>query len=120
MTTTYAHSAAPTAGPGAASPVRPVDAVSSVHGGQQVPASAGSHSAALRVDLCGLDYYLRRQRLFAALRALLPGQVLRVLSDRGEDVYWLRYEAEGRMRQRYRWSLPSVLPDAAETLVRLP
>ncbi len=60
MTTTYAHSAAPTAGPGADRPVRPVEAMPSVHGGQPVPASAGSHSAALRVDLCGLDYYLSR------------------------------------------------------------
>lgn len=73
-----------------------------------------------RLDLCGLDYYVRRQRLFVALRALLPGQVLRLTSDQADDVCWLRYEAEARMRQRYRWSLPLDVPGAAEVLVRLP
>lgn len=67
---------------------------------QPVPA------ADLRLDLGGLDYYERRQRLFEALRALRPGRLLRVTSDHIDDVCWLRYEAEARMDQRYRWSVP--------------
>lgn len=74
----------------------------------------------LRVDLCGLDYYGRRQRLFTALRGLQPGQVLQLISDQADDVCWLRYEAEARMAQRYCWSLPSGMPAAVETIVRLP
>lgn len=73
-----------------------------------------------QVDLSGLDYHERRRRLFTALRALQPGQVLRLNSDQADDVYWLRYEAEVRMSQRYYWSLPSGMPGAVETIVRCP
>lgn len=86
----------------------------------QLTATPDEQGPDLRVDLWGLDYYGRRQRLFTALRGLQPGQVLQLISDQADDVCWLRYEAEARMAQRYCWSLPSGMPAAVETIVRLP
>lgn len=86
---------------------------------EETPAT-GERDLDSRVDLCGLDYYGRRQRLFTALRGLQPGQVLQLISEQADDVYWLRYEAEARMAQRYRWSLPTGTPGAVEPIVQLP
>lgn len=85
-------------------------------GRQQQHGSSAEHC----LDLCGLDYYERRQQLLVALRALRPDQVLRLTSDQADDVCWLRYEAEARISQRYRWSLPLETSGAAEIVVRLP
>jgi len=72
------------------------------------------------VDLCGLDYYDRRRRLFVALRTLEPGEEVVLISDRADDVSWLRYEMEARFPQRYCWSLPQESHGTAHTTVRLP
>lgn len=73
------------------------------------------------LNLCDLDYYERRRRLFAALRALRPGERLRLVSDHcGGDVCWLRYELEARMRQHYCWSLPADSNGVALVTVKLP
>lgn len=81
---------------------------------------AAGHQGLVRVDLRALDYHDRRQRLLSALRALAPGEEMQVLSDRDADVYWLRYEIEVRMPQRYRWSLPREDVGTTRTTVRLP
>jgi len=104
-------------GPGDERPVRLADTAPTAHGRERE--QEGS-SAEHRLSLRGLGYYVRRERLFAALRALLPGQVLRLTADRAGDVRWLRYEVEARMSQRYRWSLPLDVAGAAEIVVRLP
>ena len=72
------------------------------------------------VDLCGLDYYERRRRLFVALHTLEPGEEVQLISDRADDVSWLRYEMEARIPQRYCWSLPQESHGTALTTVRLP
>jgi uncharacterized protein (DUF2249 family) len=77
-------------------------------------------SAHRHVALEGLDYYARRRRLFTALRGLAPGQQMELSSDRVEDVYWLRYEMEARMPQRYCWSAPLEGSDTARVVVGLP
>jgi len=73
-----------------------------------------------QVELSGLDYYDRRRRLFTALRSLKPGQEVQLSSDHAEDVYWLRYEMEARMPQRYSWSAPLETSDTARVVVGLP
>src|SRR3954451_24629624 len=77
-------------------------------------------SEARDVALNRLDYYAHRRRLFTALRSLAPGQEMELSSDRAEDVYWLRYELEARMSQRYSWPAPLETPAAARVIVRLP
>lgn len=72
------------------------------------------------VDLCGLDYYERRRRLFDALRTLEPGEEVQLISDRADDVYWLRYEMEARIPQRYCWSLLQEGYGTTRTTVGLP
>lgn len=56
------------------------------------------------LDLRGLDFAVRRRRLFAALRDLRPTEQLRLTSAHAEDLYWLRYEMEARIGRRYCWS----------------
>lgn len=73
-----------------------------------------------QIDLCGQDYYERRGRLFAALLTLEPGEEVQLVSDRADDVSWLRYEMEARIPRRYCWSLPQERLGTARTTVRLP
>ena len=80
----------------------------------------GGHSGPPRVDLCGLDYYDRRRCLFAALGTLEQGEQVQLVSDRADDVSWLRYEMEARLPQRYCWSLPQECYGTAHITVRLP
>lgn len=78
----------------------------------------GGRRGAGRVDLCGLDYGDRRRRLFSALRDLDPGEQLHLISDRADDVLWLRYEVEARIAERYFWSLPDEGLETARFTVR--
>ncbi|HET7326598.1 MAG TPA: hypothetical protein VFJ14_04850 [Nocardioidaceae bacterium] len=70
------------------------------------------------VDLRGLDYYARRQRLLEALRDLPDRGEVCLISDRAADVHWLRYEVEARTTRRYGWSLPAETSGGAHTIVR--
>ena len=72
------------------------------------------------VDLCGLDYYARRRSLFATLSSLEPGEEVQLVSDRADDMSWLRYEWEARIPERYCWSLPQENNGTAQITVRLP
>lgn len=81
------------------------------------PAEPADH---LWVDLCGLDYYARRRSLFATLGSLEPGEEVQLVSDRADDMSWLRYEWEARIPQRYCWSLPQENNGTAQITVRLP
>ena len=72
------------------------------------------------VNLCGLDYYERRSRLFNALQTLEKGQELELASDEPDDVQWLRYEVEARLTRRFRWSLPVKVTGKARTTVACP
>ena len=83
-------------------------------------AAGATASTGLRhVELNGLDYYARRRRLFTALRSLAPGQEMELSSERADDVYWLRYEMEARMPQRYWWSAPLEASGEARVVVGL-
>lgn len=111
---------APTCSAEADRPVSTMETPASVDVRERPADSSGKRAVNLPVDLRGLDYYACRQELFAALRALLPGQQLQLVSEQVDDFYWLRYEAEARMRQRYRWSPARDMPGAVQTFVRLP
>jgi uncharacterized protein (DUF2249 family) len=67
------------------------------------PASLYPDERELQLDVRGLDYESRRRQLFEAVRALRSGDQLRVISTAVRDLYWLRYEIEGR-DPRYGWS----------------
>ena len=110
----------PAPGSDAGRPILLAGSAGSVDIRGQLAATPDEQGPDLRVDLCGLDYDGRRQRLFTALRGLQPDQALPLTSDQADDVCWLRYEAEARIAQRYCWSLPSGMPGAVETIVRLP
>ncbi|MGH3414613.1 MAG: hypothetical protein ACRDPH_16170 [Marmoricola sp.] len=73
-----------------------------------------------RVDLVGLDFYTRRDRLMSSLRDLRPGQGLELACEPGEDLSWLRFEIEHRVSDRYRWSLPREIGEAALVVVSRP
>ena len=64
--------------------------------------SGGLRSRTL--DLRGLDYYNRRHALYTELRALAPGEEVRLISERQHDLSWLRYEMEERIAQRFSWT----------------
>ncbi|MBO0812145.1 MAG: hemerythrin domain-containing protein [Microlunatus sp.] len=55
------------------------------------------------LDLRGVDFYNKRHRLYTALRALAPGEEVRVISDRPHDLTGLRYDMEERIAERYSW-----------------
>jgi uncharacterized protein (DUF2249 family) len=82
------------------------------------PHGAAEVRGAARVDLRGLDYYARRRRLLSALRDLAPGDRVQVISDRADEVVWLRYEVEARVAERYGWSLPDEGDGAVCTTAR--
>ncbi|HET7388731.1 MAG TPA: hypothetical protein VFJ19_18925 [Nocardioidaceae bacterium] len=92
--------------------------LSPLHGDRatEVP---GPPAQGVWIDLCGLDYYERRRRLYGALCALAPGVATQIISSRAEDVAWLRYELESRLPQRYSWSLPREIHGVTVTTVRL-
>lgn len=65
------------------------------------------HRTCPEADLRGLGYPDRRDVLFEALHRLRPGESLRIVSDREDDVTWLRFEVETRRLARFGWSLPA-------------
>lgn len=87
-------------------------------------ASTGSATAAASrataVDLSGMDYDARRRRLFATLGALRPGEQVELISDRADDVGFLRYEWETRTPRRYCWSVPDEDDTGARVTVHIP
>lgn len=79
------------------------------------PATAGRRT----LDLRGLDYYNRRHLLYTALRALGPGEEVRVISERAHDLSGLRYDMEERIAQRYSWTTQQG-EAAPYTIIRCP
>jgi uncharacterized protein (DUF2249 family) len=67
------------------------------------------------LDLRGLEFHDRRDLLFKALHALAPGEALRVTTDRGADLTWLRLESEMRCTRRFGWSMPESAGDPEES-----
>ncbi|HEY9265057.1 MAG TPA: hypothetical protein VIQ11_10665, partial [Mycobacterium sp.] len=92
-------------------------------GGRQAPVARpeGAEGRSRSVDVRGLDYYNRRHHIFTAVDGLAPGRELQLISDRLNDVTWLRYEMEARSPRRYFWSQPQELEAGmVRTTVRCP